>query len=134
MITTKYFEKDKLPIIIFLLLILFITLFPPFSWGDERLLTEKERNRYGYGKRAYEIFPIKQYDFIFNNAKKEITSDNAWDWINGKSVSAKFLLSRHLIISELIINYLLATLVSLIIFFLRNKTHNKHLQHQINGR
>lgn len=131
MINTKYFEKDKLPIIIFLLLILFITLFPPFSWGDERLLTEEERNRYGYGKMAYEIFPIKQYDFIFNNAKKEITSDNAWDWVDGKSVKVKFLLTRHLIISELIINYLLATLVSLIIFIFRNKTFYKHRKESI---
>lgn len=119
MINTSIFNKDKLPIIIFLGLILFITLFPPFSWGDERLITEKERNKYyyEYDKKAYEIFPIKQYDFIFNNSKNEITSDNVWGWVDYKSVKAKFLLSRHLIISELIINYLLATLVSLIFFF-----------------
>lgn len=128
MINTSIFNKDKLPIIIFLGLILIITLFPPFSWGDERLITEKERNKYyyEYDKKAYEIFPIKQYDFIFNNSKNEITSDNVWGWVDYKSVKAKFLLSRHLIISELIINYLLATLVSLIIFVFRNKTLNKH--------
>jgi hypothetical protein len=128
MVNTSVYNKDKLPIIIFLVLILFITLFPPFSWGDERLITEKERNKYynDYRKQAYEIFPIKQYDFIFSNSKKEITSDNIWGWEDYKSVKAKFLLSRHLIISELIINYLLATLVSLIIFVLSNKTFNKH--------
>lgn len=128
MINITVFEKDKIPIIIFLVLILFITLFPPFSWGDERIITEKERNKYYYkfDKQAYEIFPIKQYDFIFSNSKKEITSDNVWDWVDSKSVKAIFLLSRHLIISELIINYLLATLVSLIIFVFRNKTFNKH--------
>ena len=71
--------------------------------------------------------------FLLNNMisfliirKKEITSDNVWGWVNNKSVKANFILSRHLIISELIINYLLATLVLFRIFILRNKTFNKH--------
>lgn len=119
------FNKDILSLSIFLILSLSITLFPPYSWGDERLSTEKERNKIYCGKRAYEIFPIKQYDFVFNDIKKEFFIGWSWDRAEQKSVKAKTFLSRHLIISELIINYLIAFFVSLFIFILKDKMFYK---------
>ncbi len=137
MINISVFNKDKITITIFLVLSLFITLFPPFSWGDERLATEKERNKTYNNKKAIDILPIKQYDFIFNSSKKEFSF--GWSWIEnprkyigyrwestgGKSVEIKASLSRHIIISELLINYLLAFIISLIIYVLKNKIFNK---------
>lgn len=78
MINISVFNKDKITITIFLVLSLFITLFPPFSWGDERLSTEKERNEFYNNKKAIDILPIKKYDFI-NSSKKEFSL--GWGWI-----------------------------------------------------
>lgn len=53
-------------------------MFPSLSWGDERLSTDKERNESYNDKRAYDVLPIKQYDFIFSSIKKEFPF--GWTW------------------------------------------------------
>ena len=123
--------KERIPFLIFLFLSLLITIFPPFSWGDERLSTQRERYTYYYGKRADVIFPIKQYDFIFNNIKKEIPVGWGWDYSEQKSVMAYISLTRHLITSELIINYLIAFFISLIIFLFNDKSHYRFKKNSI---
>ena len=111
---------DKVSQIIFLLLCLFISLFPPFSWGNERLLTDKSQNEYYNTYKARDVLPIKQYDFVFNDMKKEFSFGWTWERYRG-SYEVREVLTRHIIISELLINYLLAFLISLIISVLMKK-------------
>ncbi|MCC6550197.1 MAG: hypothetical protein IT279_09025 [Ignavibacteriaceae bacterium] len=121
----KNIFKNKYSLSVFLLLSLVITLFPPFSWGDERLSTESERKEFFGDKIAMDVLPIKQYDFILSNSKREFPLGWDWEWNwksdSGKSVLVTASLSRHLILGELIINYLLAFIVSSIVYLLTNK-------------
>lgn len=98
-------DKLKPAVFIFLILSSFITLFPPFQWGVERLRTIEER------KTSQNIFsdnlPIKEYNFIFSSSKKEFT-------VNNNTVS----LNRVLITSEIILEYVFSIIISLIFYFL----------------
>jgi hypothetical protein len=101
-------QKNIILIISFITLAFIISLFPPYSWGDEKLKTERERQRINY---YYENnLPFKQYDFLFNDIRKEFKIGNN-----------KITLERHLIVSELIIQIFLAFLVSILIQFLYRK-------------
>lgn len=98
--------KNAFPVLIILmLLILIVTLFPPYSWGNEKLRTLSERNLLSFNY-AYNL-PIKEYDFIFNPVKKNFQIDN-------NSIS----LERHIILSELILEYILCLALSTILYFL----------------
>src|SRR5690606_37544951 len=111
-----------------------------------RLSTERSRNEYFNAKKAYDVLPIKQYDFVFNDMKKEFsfgwtwienprkyigydwkTRSNKYEYSGGKSVEVKKVLTRHLIISELLINYLLAFLISLTVSVLMKKRNIKNI-------
>jgi hypothetical protein len=59
----------KISLIIFIFLALIISLFPPFEFGNEKLRTLHERNTYS---DIAEKLPIKKYDFILNDNKKNI--------------------------------------------------------------
>jgi len=141
------FFRDKFFVLLLVMIWLFISLFPPFSWGDERLTTERGRKEIYNKTLAENILPIKQYDFIFNSNKKEFSF--GWNWVanpreylgwdydeqsakykentGGKSVEIKATLSRHLIISELILNYMLGFLISFLIsFFFTALNKSKH--------
>ena len=86
--------KNVLPILVILtLLILLVTLIPPYSWGDETTIL------------AYKL-PLKEYDFIFNPVKKEFIIDNY-----------HISLERHLILSELLLEYLLCLTISTTLYF-----------------
>lgn len=101
-------QKNIVLIISFITLAFIISLFPPYAWGDEQLKTEKERQRIKY---YYEDkLPFKQYDFLFNDIKKEFNFGNN-----------KITLERHLIFSELFIQLFLAFLLSVLIQFLYRK-------------
>lgn len=98
--------KNIYPVLSILgLLVLLTTLFPPYSWGDEKLRTISERNRFS-NYYSYNL-PIKEYDFIFNPVKKDFIIDN-------NNIS----LERHLIISELILEYILCFAISTILYLL----------------
>lgn len=107
-------QKNIILIFSFIILSFIISLFPPYSWGDEKLRTQNERQRVSY---YYENkIPFKQYDFLFNDIKKEFPI--------GKN---KVVLERHLILSELIIQLFLAFLLSILVQFLYKKYSHKFL-------
>lgn len=64
-------QKNIILILSFIILSLIISLFPPYSWGDEKLRTQRERQRVNY--YFENKIPFKQYDFLFNDIKKEFT-------------------------------------------------------------
>lgn len=98
-------SKYKILIGSFILLSVVISLFPPFSWGDERLRTLSERQTTHYYLK--DKIPVKEYNFLFNDLKKEFIFDNS-----------KIMLERHLIISELLIEIFIAFLISIFIQFI----------------
>lgn len=107
-------QKNIILIVSFITLAFIISLFPPYSWGDEKLKTERERQRISY---YYENnLPFKQYDFLFNDIRKEFKIGNN-----------KITLERHLIVSELIIQIFLAFLFSILVQFLYRKYSYKFL-------
>lgn len=63
----------KISLIIFVFLALLISLFPPFEFGNEKLRTLHERE--SYSDIANKL-PVKRYDFIFNDNKKDISLDS----------------------------------------------------------
>lgn len=98
-------SENKILIGSFLLLSVVISLFPPFSWGDEKLRTISERQTIHY--YLEDKIPVKEYDFLFNDLKKEFIFSNS-----------KVILERHLIISELLIEIFIALLISIFIQFI----------------
>ena len=57
----------KFSLIIFVILSIVISLFPPFEFGNEKLKTLSERK---VNSKIIDKLPIKDYDFIFRNNKK----------------------------------------------------------------
>lgn len=107
-------NKNIILIVIFIFLSIIISLFPPYSWGNEKLKTTNERQsvHYYYGDKI----PIKEYDFLFNDLKKEFIISNH-----------KISLERHLIISELLIELFIAFLFATLIQYLYNRFSYKAL-------
>jgi hypothetical protein len=56
----------KYSIPVFLLLAIYISLFPPFQWGGDKIKTHNERENFEYS----DLLPIKEYDFLFSGNKK----------------------------------------------------------------
>lgn len=107
-------SKNKILIGSFILLSTLISLFPPFSWGDEKLRTMSERKKiYSY---LEDYIPLKEYDFLFNDLKKEFVFANK-----------KVVLERHLIVHELLIEIFIAFLVSILFQFLYQRLPYKIL-------
>lgn len=92
----------KVGIIIFIPIAILVSLFPPFNWDlpHTNLMNQ---------------LPIKQYNFLFGSNKQDfILKYNASQRSSEEKIKQKyFLLSRHLILSELFVNYLLAFFVSI---------------------
>lgn len=66
--------KDyKIGLIVFLFLATVISLFPPFEFGNEKLITLQERRN---NSDISEKLPVKKYDSIFNSNKKLIALNN----------------------------------------------------------
>ena len=109
----------KVGIIIFIPLAIILSLFPPFNWGSE--------------KDSFAYFPIKQYNFLFGSNKKvfdweAVRQEHRPQYTYGTRPRGNtLLLSRHIILSELFINYLLAFFVSigLGLIFVRVKNRNE---------
>jgi len=99
------------PLVIFAFLVIIISLFPPFEFGNEVInnlnkgtLADLESNNSDLAK-----LPIKGYDFIFNGDKKSFHLDNK-----------NYLLERKLLMDELVIEYILAFFISLVIVTIFN--------------
>lgn len=102
-------QDKNIFIFIFCSLSIIATLFPPCNWGDEKLQTKQERMYY----RELDL-PIKEYSFIFSDNKKIFELGWGWDNIQQKSVRNKYTLHRKIIFSELIVQYILIFLLSII--------------------
>lgn len=88
---------------VFLVLAGAATLYPPFSWSRE--LTRVEQ-------RGITV-PIKRYAFIFGNSQATFTR---WDSDRqGRSFPVPITLSRRLIVSELVLEYVGALLLALLV-------------------
>jgi len=104
-------SKYKILIGSFIFLSTVISFFPPFSWGDEKLRTISERQTIHY--YLEDKIPVKGYDFLFNDLKKEFVFS-----------SSKVTLERHLIVSELLIEIFIALLISIFLqFFYRRLSY-----------
>ena len=112
------------------LLIMFfvITLFPPFNWYLSNSLSTKEKNKYE-GKVGDQL-PISSYDFIFGSSiKKEKFEylDYEFVMLNDKFERKYFKdtidvpLQRSLITYELILNYILSSLIIFLLYLLSEK-------------
>ena len=108
---------------IFLILAIVITLYPPYQWDTKKFNDEYERlvflNKYNING---DNIPFKSYDLLFSNHKRV---GWGWDSINGKSILIDVPLERNIIITELILEYLLAGFlaffVQIIITFAKRK-------------
>ncbi len=104
-------------IIVLILAFILITLFPPFNW-----YLGSTQNSYAieFGTQL----PIKSYDFIFNSSVKLINYQK-WDWDNSSNSSVKINievpLQRAIILYELILNYVLSTLIIFLFYTLNEK-------------
>ena len=97
----------------FLGLLSVATLFPPFNWGEELLRTETERRLTWLRHRSlYDRLPIKTYSFLFSDSKRDFLK---WGWDGRQSVQVPVLLHRRLIREELMLEYVLALVVSLLV-------------------
>jgi len=104
-------QNKNVAIYVFLSLSLVSTLFPPCNWGEEMLRTERERfinSNLG--------LPIKEYSFIFSDNKKVFKFD--WDNYQQISIQKAYTLHRTILFSELIIEYILVFIISVISFYI----------------
>jgi len=115
----------KTPLLIFLLLAIPITLFPPFSWGEEKLQTEADQNKPLFSDVeeivAKEVLPISQFAFVFGNHKRVFSAVEIQESVSHNSSSRPsrpwrskegVILHGQLIVSQLAVEYLAALLAA----------------------
>ncbi len=101
----------KTTLLIFLFLAIPITLFPPYNWGEEMLITEAGRNspicKYEDAKAKKDALPIKRFAFVFD--------EDRWEFPVGELDRGSVylcedgvILQRKLIWNELILEYAIA--------------------------
>lgn len=119
--SSTYKASVKTILLIFLLLAIPITLFPPYNWGEERLQTETDKNSVivkGFEKdyRAKDVLPKKKYAFVFGNDKRKF-KDYELGIVRSLLDRQKddIVLQRSIIIGELILEYTIALLAAFII-------------------
>jgi hypothetical protein len=106
--------KFKPFLLMFLVLVFLATLFPPYKWGEERVADVG-------GTYA---LPVKRYAFILGDStrqfdKFDISLRDAND--NGSRSVGPLTLQRSLIISDLILEYVIAFLIALMVAVLKIK-------------
>lgn len=103
-----------------LIMFIVITLFPPFNWYLSSSLASYIEN--DYKANIGNILPIKSYEFIFSSSQKTETY-NRIKWFNRSGESNKIYvpLQRKLIFHEIILNYILSSLIMLLFYFLCEK-------------
>lgn len=100
-------EKEVLlPIVIGLLLGAAATLYPPYNWGEEKLVSERDRRRYG------ERLPIKKHTFLMSDGYQNF-SFWGWNYNTNASELQPMRLARKLIKEDLILEYVLILIISL---------------------
>lgn len=120
-------------ILLFVILSLIVTLYPPTSWGNEYLLTEESREKYiNYQEKikTKDVLPIFNRSFLFGDSKKDFTF-GMWGYRNQKSYLVFKPLNRTIIYGELILNYIFVGLLAYLLTssltfikrFLRNKPY-----------
>lgn len=109
-------------LIIFIVLAIPVTLFPPYSWGEERLLNESDRNTELFqGIKAKDVLPVKDFAFILAEDRqcfqdnliatgKYRNCEDSFDFL-----SAEVLLQRKLIFGDWLLIYFLALIGAFLI-------------------
>jgi len=93
----------------FIILSFVITLFPPCKWTNKRLEKQNIVNKY---------YPVKSYSFLFSQTQKDYKY-NSW----GNTV----FMVRQILISELILHYIFASLLSVLVPFAYYKFRQKRI-------
>lgn len=111
----------KVGIIIFSLLSIIVTLFPPFEWN-------RIEQGIGWGGRvqqpnndgvyySYHFTSMKTYEFLFANNQKKFYSGEREKWM---------LFTRSIIITELLAEYLLAIFITILFYGLTYNSFKKN--------
>lgn len=109
--------------IIFAILAIVATLYPPYDWGKDRItewnnLTAGERRElFSDRPECIEVFPIKRYDFLFNS-NQQIFYLSCTFKDQGNSTGVRYTLTRSINWQELLLEYALGCFIALIISFL----------------
>jgi hypothetical protein len=105
------FLKSNWAIVLIAIFIL-ISLFPPCDWNFSGSLDKDVKS-----KMARQL-PTRSYEFIFSSSIKLHTITLRMDF---KTFDVKIPLRRTIILSELILNYIISTLVILLFYLLNEK-------------
>ncbi len=105
-------KKSKVIATIFLGLCLVATLFPPFVWGED-LFKQVESAEYKVYLSQGGGLPIKRYAFLFGDSQKQFYS-GIWFWNEQERESKPFYVTaqRRLLVSELVLEYVLAFIIA----------------------
>lgn len=107
-------KNYKTGLIVFLFLAIIISLFPPYEWRMSKMTSELTNN----------LIVGKTYDFIF-----KFNDSNCFIKSQPGELVTKYILYRHLIIGEIILEYLLAGffafLVQIIVISTKRQTLNE---------
>lgn len=92
-----------------LFLLIIATLFPPFEWHSKSEGVSGARNSAGGVYYSFSITAMKTYEFLFDSNQKKFYSNEKQEWI---------LFTRSIIITELLLEYLIITLIPILFYFL----------------
>lgn len=106
----------KVRIIIFSMLSIIATLFPPFEWNSKREGISGQRNSAGV-YYSYHFTSMKTYEFLFAKNQKKFYSDEEQKWI---------LFTRSIIITELLVEYLLIIFIAILFYGLFNNSFKRN--------
>lgn len=103
---------NKFVAIVFLLLAGLITLFPPYSYGEERMGSEAERTQfidpYLTQLRVKDVLPIKDRSSLFGDIKRDMVVAFG----NKDKKPIHMTLERKLLWSDLVLQYILALVLA----------------------
>jgi len=114
----------KAALFLFLFLAFFITLFPPTSFGEDYLKASDNKLLFRSKQlRAKDLLPIYERSFLLSSGTKQFKL--GYDYIPGdkygvdkaKSVPVILNLNRSILFGELLLNYLVAAIMSLLVLF-----------------
>jgi len=105
-------------IAVFFGLSLVATLFPPFLWGEELFQEEISYERKIQLSQSGGL-PAKRYAFLFGDSKQKLYS-GVWLWNESEKRSKPFYIAvqRKLLVSELILEYVIALILAALLAFL----------------
>lgn len=116
-------------LVIFIVLAIPVTLIRPYNWGEERLLTDLDKNTKvyegssGFIVKAVDVLPIRNRELVFDSDKRAFSIDwllkdkglsHEWNIYLDESPQ-KIVLQRKLIVEEWILMYILALIIAFFI-------------------